>query len=182
MTLCLVTTLVCDLLLPGREKEIYNSVIRLHILANSDSDYDQGLKLKVRDAILEAGVFGDAADVESAEAMTEDAAEEALAVANAVLKAEGAPYVASLAYGVESYPTREYGDISLPAGKYKSLRILLGKGEGNNWWCVLFPPLCINSARGSDLAAAGLGGETRVFEKKNSAYRFRFKLLEWLFS
>lgn len=180
--LCLLTVAVCDILLPGGEREVYDSVIRLHILANSDSDYDQGIKLKVRDAILAAEVFGTAEDTADAEAMTNAAAEEALAIANAVLKEENAPYSASIAYGTESYPTREYGDISLPAGKYKSLRILLGDADGQNWWCVLFPPLCINSAKSTDLSVSGLGKETKVFEKKNSVYKFRFKLLEWMFS
>lgn len=182
LCLCLITVTVCDLLLPGKERKVYDNVIRLHILANSDSAYDQSVKLKVRDAILAADVFDGAEDVAAAEAVTAAAMEKALAVANETLAAQGVSYRASLAYGEESYPTRQYGDLSLPAGRYKSLRILLGDGEGQNWWCVLFPPLCINSAKGKDIGDIGINkNEKEVFKSGKSRYKFRFKLLEWLF-
>lgn len=176
LALCIVTVLLCDLVLPGTEAQVYDSLIRLHVLANSDSDEDQAIKLKVRDAILAAEVFGNAEDIGAAEAQSLAAAESALDIANAVLAAEGADYRASLTYGEESYPTRQYGDISLPAGTYKSLRIVLGAGEGQNWWCVLFPPLCMGSA---ELNASGMeSGALRVFKRGNTRYKFKFKLLE----
>lgn len=176
LALCLLTVLVCDLVLPGEEAQVYDSLIRLHILANSDSTSDQALKLKVRDAILAAEVFGNAETVEEAEAQSLAAAEKGVEIANAVLAAEGAPYRATLRYGVEDYPTRQYGDLTLPAGKYRSLRIVLGKGEGQNWWCVLFPPLCTGAAESLTV------GGGRVFKTENTRYKFKFKILEWLFS
>ena len=182
LTLCLVLVLFCDLVLIGDEAKVYDSLIRLHILANSNSDLDQAVKLKVRDAILEEGVFDGAENIEAAEDKSLAAACQAVAVANRVLEAEGMPYRASLCYGTEQYPTRNYGDISLPAGTYRSLRIVLGEGEGNNWWCVLFPPLCSGSATAEGLSAAGLSdGSVRVFKNSAPRYRFKFKLLELLF-
>lgn len=181
LALCLAVVCLCDLVLPGGEVKVYENLIRLHILAASDSDYDQALKLKVRDAILAAGVFEAAEDADGAEAMTAEAEQAALDIANRVLYEEGAPYGARIEYGLEVYPTREYEGIRLPAGEYRSLRIVLGEGEGQNWWCVLFPPLCLGAA-GDSLTAAGLTeGQTRVFKTGKTRYRLRFKLLE-LFS
>ncbi len=182
LALCLVLVLFCDLVLIGDEAQVYDSLIRLHILANSNSNADQAVKLKVRDAILEAGVFEGAQSLKDAEAKSLAAAKQAVAVANRVLAEEGMPYRASLRYGVEQYPSRNYGEISLPAGSYRSLRIVLGTGEGENWWCVLFPPLCGGSAAAEGLSAAGLGdGSVRVFKNSAPRYKFKFKLLELLF-
>lgn len=182
LALCIAVVCLCDLVLPGGEGKVYENLIRLHVLAASDSEYDQKLKLKVRDAILAAGIFSAAEDADGAEAMTLEAETKALAVARDVLAREGAPYGARIEYGIESYPTREYEGLRLPAGEYKSLRIVLGDGEGQNWWCVLFPPLCLGAAAEDDLTAAGLNeSETRVFRTGKTRYRLRFKLLE-LFS
>lgn len=179
LALCLLTVLVCDLVLPGAESRVYDSFIRLHILANSDSAADQALKLKVRDAILAAEVFGTAKDIAAAESESLAAAKTAVDIANSVLKEAGVTYKASLVYGKERYPTRQYGDIVLPAGTYKSLRIVLGDGDGQNWWCVLFPPLCVGGAKKDTLSASGMeSGALRVFETGNTRYRFKFKLLE----
>lgn len=153
---------------------MYDSVIRLHILANSDSDYDQRLKLLVRDEILAANCFEDSNSIEDAKAKTEDAAKRAVKAANACLEREGAPYRASYRFGTEVYPTREYENIRLPSGEYLSLRIVLGEGEGANWWCVAFPPLCTSAATESFDVKNG-----EVFDTKKSGYVFRFKLLEW---
>ncbi len=182
LALCLVTICLCDLVLIGDEVQVYDSLIRLHILANSDSDADQAIKLKVRDAILAAEVFGTADSVTHAEAQSLAAANRAVEVANRVLAEEGVSYRASLRYGKEAYPTRNYGDISLPAGTYRSLRIVLGAGEGQNWWCVLFPPLCQGGAAKDGLTATGLdNGAVRVFDNDKPRYKFKFRLLELLF-
>ncbi len=175
LSLCLLTVLFCDLFLPGEEGEVYDSLVRLHILANSDGETDQAVKLKVRDAILKAGVFEGADSLGEAVESIEQAAQQAVETANAVLAAEGVPYRASYAFGREDYPTRVYGDLRLPEGEYLSLRIALGEGEGQNWWCVLFPPLCLGSASKLYLK------DGQVFDAKTKRYSFRFKLLE-LFS
>lgn len=181
LALCLFTVALCDMVLPGEEVQVYDSLIRLHILANSDSAEDQAIKLKVRDAILAAEVFGSAETVAEAEVQSLAAAEKGVAVANAVLEAEGVPYRASLKYGTERYPTRQYGQLTLPAGTYRSLRIVLGEGEGQNWWCVLFPPLCTGAA--DSLTAINDGNGTASFFKTgNTRYKLKLKIFEWLFS
>lgn len=172
LCLCLFTVLFCDLALPEGEGEVYDSVIRLHVLANSDGEADQALKLKVRDAILAEGVFENCEGMDEAVEGIEKAAEKAVNTANALLAAEGVPYRASYAWGQEDYPTREYEGLRLPSGKYLSLRIVLGKGEGQNWWCVLFPPLCMGSAQ--KLYIKG----NQVFNTQKPKYSFRFFLLE----
>ncbi|MBQ3195052.1 MAG: stage II sporulation protein R [Clostridia bacterium] len=175
LVLCIAAVCFCDLVLIGKEAQVYDSLIRLHVIANSDSSPDQAVKLKVRDAILEAQIFGQAQSLKEAEMLSVSAASKAVAVANAVLEAEGMPYRASLRYGKEQYPTRNYGEIQLPAGTYRSLRIVLGEGEGKNWWCVLFPPLCNGGALSLDNSAA------RVFKTESPRYRFKFRLLELIF-
>ena len=178
LALCLLTVVATDLLLPMGEAEVYNSVIRLHILANSDTEADQAVKLAVRDAILKANVFKNADTKAEAEADMQNAAECAVATANGYLKEKGLPYTASYRWGYEDYPTREYENVRLPAGRYLSLRIVLGEGEGENWWCVLFPPLCTGAASKSVTNGKGDG----VFDADSKRYSIRFKLLEWLFA
>ena len=182
LSLCIIT--FCDLFLPGGEAGIYSSVIRLHVLAASDSQEDQRIKLAVRDAVLAAGIFEAAESMEEASQSIEAATAAAVGVANEVLEAEGAPYRASCLWGTERYPTREYEGLRLPAGDYLSLRIVLGEGRGQNWWCVLFPPLCVNSASIPPRTDDGLDpGAKKVFAPENKTkYVFRFKLLEVLFS
>lgn len=122
------------------------SVLRLHVIANSDSARDQRIKLAVRDAVLDY------------ERRTENAAQNAFAAENALLAdgaglletveneltAQGADYGAQLLIGDFDFPDREYGGVLYPAGSYRALRILLGEAKGRNWWCILFPPLCMS--------------------------------------
>ncbi len=175
LTLSLALIVFCDLCLPQGESEIYDSVIRLHVIASSDSEADQEIKLAVRDAVLDAAVFGSSEDITAAKASIGDAISAAEAAANDCLAELGADYRASCVFGEESYPTRVYEGKRLPAGTYMSVRIVLGEGEGQNWWCVLFPPFCLGSCDGP-LTESGDG----VFNI-GSRYSFRFKLLEWLF-
>lgn len=174
LALCLLTVTLCDLVLPEGEGEIYDSVIRLHILANSSAEEDIRVKYAVRDAILAADCFEGAEDINTAKDGMEKAATAAVNAANAYLEKQGLPYRATYKWGREDYPTREYQGLRLPSGNYLSLRIVLGEGEGENWWCVLFPPFCLGGAKGS-LTVKG----KEVFETKSKKYSFRFKLLEW---
>lgn len=175
-----ILLLTIDCLIPRDEDKIYNSVIRLHILANSDSETDQNLKLKVRDAIIAES--GDLFSDTSADKLPLDQME-ALGgkfsdIANRVIQENGFTYTASAEWGKETYPTREYDGISFPAGEYYSLRINLGEAEGHNWWCVLFPPLCTNaSSAKKNLSEMGISDNgTKVYTHKR--FIFRFKLLE----
>lgn len=172
-----------DLTVPAKEAEIYDAVIRLHVLANSDSPEDQEIKLKVRDAILAEceGLFDGASDTEDALKRIGHASEQMERIADRVLEENGFSYRAKAVFGVESYPTRSYDGVDFPAGDYRSLRILLGEGEGQNWWCCLFPPLCMSASTAKE-SLDGVGVDSRsgkVFTKKT--YRFRFKLLEFFF-
>lgn len=118
-------------------EELHNSVIRLHILAESDSEYDQKIKLNVRDAVLEATKNTDIGNTEAFLAKAEQCA-------NNYLKAHNIPYRATAEFGEFSFPEKTYRNITLPAGRYKGVRILLGSGKGQNWWCVMYPPLCVD--------------------------------------
>lgn len=120
------------------------SCLRLHVVANSDSDEDQEAKLAVRDAILEK-VREDfcASTKEAAVAELIARGGELQTAAEEVLKERGLDYGAQLMAGEFDFPDREYGDEFYPAGKYDALRVVLGSGEGHNWWCVMFPPLCL---------------------------------------
>lgn len=120
-------------------------VLRLHVLAHSDSAFDQAVKLQVRDAILQTGGAHMRAARNGADAAAlamEDAAA-LLAAARAVLQAQGCTYGVRLCMGTYPFPARRYGESVYPAGDYRALRVVLGDGAGANWWCVLFPPLCI---------------------------------------
>jgi stage II sporulation protein R len=119
-------------------------IVRLHVIANSDSEEDQRVKLLVRDALLEKmKKFNDKSEIpESVDEFKEIAAE--------VLKTEGFDYSAEAEYGNFEFPTKYYDNFALPKGNYDAVRIVLGKGEGHNWWCVLFPPLCYVDAAGDE--------------------------------
>lgn len=116
-----------------------SSLIRLHILAESDSDCDQSIKLSVRDEVLNAVKDVDPTDTDAFTARAE-------AAANEYLAANNIPYRAHAEYGLFDFPVKQYMNITLPAGRYYGVRILLGSGSGHNWWCVMYPPLCVNGA------------------------------------
>lgn len=122
-------------------------VLRLHILANSDNRLDQAVKLRVRDALLP--LFEAASSYDDARAFVLGHGAELLTACEAALAAAGAPYGAQLLLGVSDFPDRTYGGAFFPAGAYDALEVVLGAGAGHNWWCVLFPPLCIVTADGS---------------------------------
>lgn len=174
---CFILLTAVDTLIPRSEGKVFDNVIRLHILADDNSETAQSIKLKVRDAILDecGDIFSSSGDIITAEEnLTENIAriEE---ISNRVLIGNGVDYKATAELGNEDYPTREYEEFSLPAGNYKSLRVKLGEAKGNNWWCILFPPLCTRAS--SDLTDSGINEkDTEVFKKPK--YKFRFKLLE----
>ena len=179
-SMAFILLLSIDCLIPRDEGKIYDSVIRLHILANSDSDTDQNLKLKVRDAIIaeSQGLFENSQPDKLPLDQMDQLGTKFTSIANRVIKDNGFDYTAAAQWGKEDYPTREYDGITFPAGEYYSLRINLGKAEGKNWWCVLFPPLCTNaSSAKQSLNSMGISKSgTKVYTSKK--YVFRFKILE----
>ncbi len=189
LSLCtsvLICTAVIFCLPLDMEESIYGSTLRLHILANSDTAADQSLKLSVRDAVLETvdKFIGDCENAESAEAAVLVNSDAVLAAAEAVIAQSGYDYDCTLSVGEEYYPERNYGDVILPAGKYCSVRLLIGSGSGQNWWCVLFPPLCTEAAEKQEEALAEAGftkGQVRILtESERPRYTVKFKLLEIL--
>jgi stage II sporulation protein R len=171
------------------EAEIYDNVIRLHVLANSDSEEDQALKLTVRDAVLKKTktMLENVDNREQAEAVLRQNLPVIEQTARDALRAEGAENGVTVELGHESYPTREYECLAFPAGEYLSLRVMIGEAEGQNWWCVLFPPLCLTAATAQSeretetvCLAAGLSGEQyrMIADTDETKYKLRFKILE----
>ena len=172
-------------LFPFKERKVYTDLIRLHILANSDSEEDIALKYEVRDAVLKESenVFSQCSTTDEAKASMMETGKKITEIANRVIRENGKTYTAVAVWGTETYPQREYDGFTLPAGEYYSLRILLGEGEGENWWCVLFPPLCLGASKAkSELENVGISGDSfKTFTDKSPKYKFKFKLLEWIF-
>lgn len=161
-------------------KGVRSEVLRLHILANSDSEEDQRVKLLVRDALLEKGseLFDGSVTVENAGERLAGEYTELIAAATQVLHENGFDYGADIRFTNEYFETRTYDNVTLPAGNYRALKVVLGKGEGHNWWCVMFPPLCLPAAcDDTALDAYFSGGETQMLES-NSKYEIRFKIVE----
>ena len=156
---------LCLLLVPLPRKEarpaaVANEVLRLHVLANSDSDEDQALKLRVRDALLP--LFEAAGSYEDARSFVLGHGAALLDLCEKTLAAAGADYGAQLLLGVGDFPDRTYGGVLFPAGAYDALEIVLGDGAGRNWWCVLFPPLCVVTKTGEAPAAEGFTFESDI--------------------
>ena len=186
LALCLgiVIFSLAVLCLPTAEdKEIYNGMLRLHVLADSDDEEDQARKLAVRDAVL--GVLEermlDCRDLSQAERAVQEGEEEILSVCRETLLALGCEDTVTLSLEREFYPTRHYEDISLPAGRYLSLRVMIGEAKGQNWWCVLSPPVCLGACQSTEkLEAAGFseGQISLVKEDKPVRYKIKFKIME----
>ena len=124
--------------------DISNSVFRLHVIANSDSKEDQELKYKVRDKVLEYmnTISKNCTSKEDVINLAKTHQEEFKNIAQSVIKENGYNYNVNIYIGKYDFPTKTYGDISFPAGNYDCLRIEIGESNGQNWWCVMFPPLC----------------------------------------
>ena len=155
--------------------KVYEDTLRLHILANSDSRVDQDLKIGVRDLILEklGGELEGEEAIESALEITEEILTEIKDMADEFLNESGVDYSAVVTLAKEWYETRDYKDFTLPRGYYSSLVISLGDGEGQNWWCVLFPPMC------TDLASENGGDEDgEIYQIGNDKYSIKFKTME----
>lgn len=167
----------------GAQAGLADRVVRLHVLANSDSEEDQALKLLVRDQVLSQAeqLLTGTADRAEAEAVLTRALPELKETAAAVIAAEGYDYDVEVRLEETAFPTKEYDGFSLPAGEYLALRVLIGEAKGQNWWCVVFPPLCAAAAEEVPEAAqaAGLSAEqVQLITEENGAYKLKFKAVE----
>ena len=179
----LLVCVVYTIALAGDRQKLQNELIRLHVVAASDSEEDQAVKLRVRDAVLESLRAGltEATDIDAARAYIESQLPRLESVANEVLAAAGCSDLATVSLQVEEFAARVYDTFSLPAGLYDSLRITIGEGKGRNWWCVTFPTLCMPATtEGFEAVAAGAGFSEELTGSLTGEYEVRFYLLDLL--
>lgn len=159
----------------GRQQELSSSLVRLHVIAASDEPEEQELKLRVRDSVLEylAPLLEESESSEDAQSVISKNLGSIQQAASRC--AEGRRVRVTL--GSEYYPTREYESFTLPAGQYRSLRVILGEGNGHNWWCVVFPPLCV-SAAAQDAALDAMSEPDRGLITEADGYELRFRIVE----
>lgn len=173
----------------AQKADISNRLIRLHVIANSDSALDQSVKLKVRDAIIKAmdPKFEGKYDINRARELINDNLNNIQAIADNVLKENGMNYKAKVEFGRFDFPIKRYGSIVLPPGNYEALRVVLGNGNGKNWWCVMFPPLCfadishgLTTPQTEDNLNQVLSDEqlSMIDENKDHEIVFKFKIYE----
>ncbi|MGN0443252.1 MAG: stage II sporulation protein R [Acutalibacteraceae bacterium] len=160
---------------------IKENVLRLHVIANSDSEEDQKLKLAVRDAVLFAGspLFDGEVNTKNATEIAKSETEYLEQAAQAVIDEQGFDYGVKIEVGKSRFPTRVYEDVTLPAGEYTAVRVILGKGEGHNWWCVMFPPMCLSAAEGDVTLSDVLSQDALELTRSGKKYEVKFKLIEW---
>ncbi len=170
--------------------ELSEAVFRLHVLANSDSDEDQELKLKVRDKLLAYmnSICADCSTKEEAISIAQNHKEEFKKIAEETIRENGYNYSVQININNFYFPTKNYGDISLPAGFYDALRVEIGSGKGKNWWCVMFPSLCfidVSSGVVDDEAKENLEEHLSdesfniISDSENTELKFKFKLIEF---
>ncbi|KMT22816.1 stage II sporulation protein R [Clostridium cylindrosporum] len=128
----------------NRSNSLNDKVVRFHVLANSDSNLDQGVKIKVKDNVIKyvQPLLKNSKSIDESKEILENNKANIINLANKVLKQNGQTYTARAEIGRFDFPVKSYGDIVFPSGEYDAFRIILGEGEGKNWWCVMFPPLC----------------------------------------
>lgn len=159
----------------ARQNSVSSKLVRLHVVAVSDDGLEQAIKLRVRDAVLEY-LEAELAGVGNAEEAKAVIAADMDGIARAAASAAAGREV-TVSLGRENYPTREYEGMTLPAGSYDSLQVVLGAGEGHNWWCVVFPPLCLSAAEGERLQSV-MGQEDFALVTEAQGYELRFKAVE----
>lgn len=162
-------------------EQIRQSVLRLHVIASSDTDEDQRLKLKVRDVLLEKGgdIFAQNDGIVMAQEKVKNNLDTLKETAEKAVREMGYSYPVEVKLGESYFPTKQYENITLPAGKYNAVKVIIGEGEGKNWWCVMFPPMCLpaaskNEAQLSDVLSEK-GMDIVTGERK---YEVRFWIVE----
>ncbi len=176
---------VAGLWLNREQSALSEKVIRLHVIANSDSAQDQALKLQVRDAVIREseGWCVGCGDAQSARAALEGRLDDISKAASRVVSEKGYSYPVTVTLEDNVwFPTRSYDDFSLPAGNYTALRLIIGEGKGKNWWCVLFPPLCLGAVSETvedTASSAGLNSsDVSLITGDSEGYIIKFKAIE----
>lgn len=182
ITFCVAGIVLWCLSVQQEQQLLSDKLIRIHIIANSDTPEDQEIKRNVRDVVLEI-LEPMASEAEKSMVILPSAIEQIHRAANRYLRNAECGYGAVVTLGKEPFPTRYYTGFALPAGDYMALRVTLGAGEGKNWWCVAFPSLCMLPAGKLEEAAEAAGfteQEIRWIRQESSRYVLKFKALEWL--
>lgn len=178
-----VACLVCTALwADATQVRLASQVIRLHVLANSDSEEDQALKLEVRDRVLEttSALLAGETEPQAAAVLLNQHLDDIAQTAAQEISAQGHDDRVEVRLEQTWFPTRQYQGISLPAGNYLALRVLIGAAEGHNWWCVVFPNLCLPAVSERALEASTLTpGQISLLQEEETSYVFRFKTLEF---
>lgn len=168
--------------------DLSKSVFRLHVIANSDSDEDQSLKLQVRDKLLDYmnSITANVRSKDDAIKIAQDHQKDFQIIAEQTILDKGYSYPVTVEIGNYEFPTKQYGDITLPSGYYDALRVKIGKASGHNWWCVMFPPLCfvdVTSGIVPDSSKEQLkenmsSEDYSIISNDNSVTEFKFKIVE----
>ena len=178
-----VACLVCTALwAEATQVRLASQVIRLHVLANSDSEEDQALKLEVRDRVLEttSALLAGETEPQAAAVLLNQHLDDIAQTAAQEISAQGHDDRVEVRLEQTWFPTRQYQGISLPAGNYLAPRVLIGAAEGHNWWCVVFPNLCLPAVSERALEASTLTpGQISLLQEEETSYVFRFKTLEF---
>lgn len=160
-------------------ENISDDVFRLHILANSDSDEDQNLKLKVRDEILKAGqdIFISCSSLDEIISVSKSNIDYFKSVARECIAENGYDYDVNVYVDEEYFNTRKYDSITLPSGVYNALKIEIGEAEGHNWWCVMFPAICLPAVSDEEIYNI-LDEDEAALVNSDEKYEIRFKIVE----
>lgn len=179
LALCLLFS-CCQLY--GQCEGVRQQVVRLHILANSDTEEDQLLKYKVRNAVIEAaaGWLDEAADTDQAIAMAESCLPRLQEVAQQTVNEAGYAYPVKAQLCQMYFTTRHYDSVTLPAGMYQAVRFTIGEGAGQNWWCVVYPPLCAGAAADRRQLEDVLDPAGQQLVENGERFVLRFKVVEWV--
>lgn len=169
------------------QKNISDSVLRLHIIANSDDMADQALKLKVRDRLIKEGadIFERDMSLEETKRFIAENKGEIQKIAEEEIRKNGYSYNVEIKLGKFSFPAKFYDSVMLPSGRYEALRVIIGEGEGENWWCVLYPPMCaidkVTVEKGKKQLEKSLSGEEyKMISRQNPPAEIRFKIVDMI--
>ena len=169
---------------------ISEKIIRFHVLANSDSDKDQELKLKVRDEVIGymTPILNESKSLNESRELLLSNQEKVIEIAKEVIKKEGYDYDVNVELAMTNFPVKTYGNVTLPQGEYEAFRVLIGEAKGENWWCVMFPPLCfIDMSKGQisyEKSEEQLSGvlteeeQSLITDSEDSKIEFRFKIAD----
>ena len=181
LTIGIVTSIIFSVISFAQTSEhIRESVLRLHVIANSDVSVDQNLKLAVRDAIINESeeIFGGTVTVDNAVEKITPEINNIKEIAERVVENYGFDYNVDVSIDEEYFETRTYETVTLPAGKYLSLIVRIGEGKGKNWWCVMFPPMCVSAADEEDVLKTTLSEKEIKLVNSKPEYEPRFKIIE----